>query len=203
MDVTRAHLPETYRVRARPSPTPRWSPMSDEERFNRLYAAHRADLERFVYRRVPPSHVEDVVAETFLTAWRRLDDAPAEPRPWLFGIARNVLLRSIRTAGRWNSLQVRLAAEPTGPSEELAGTVATRTDLTRAWARLTPGEQEVLALVAWDGLSPKEAAGVLGCQTGTFRMRLLRARRHLLHLLERLPDPGPLRAEPLPKGVLS
>lgn len=177
--------------------------MSDEERFNRLYEEHRADLERFVYRRVPPAHVEDVVAETFLTAWRRLDDVPANPRPWLFGIARNVLLRSIRTAGRWRSLQVRLAAEPEAPTEELAGAVATRTDLGRAWSKLTPGEQEVLALIAWDGLSPTEAAAVLGCQTGTLRMRLMRARRHLLHLLDRLPAPAPTRSEPLPKGVLS
>ncbi len=177
--------------------------MSDEERFNRLYEAHRADLERFVYRRVPPAHVEDIVAETFLTAWRRLDASPADPRPWLFGIARNVVLRSIRTAGRWNSLQVRLATEPAGLAEELAGAVATRTDLARAWARLTPGEQEVLALIAWDGLSPKEAATVLGCQTGTLRMRLLRARRHLLHLLDRLPDTASVRTEPLPKGALS
>lgn len=177
--------------------------MSDEERFNRLYEAHRADLERFVYRRVPASNVDDIVAETFLTAWRRLDDAPAEARPWLFGIARNVLLRNIRSAGRWNSLHVRLAAEPRGPAEELAGTVATRTDLARAWSKLAPGEQEVLALVAWDGLSARDAAAVLGCQTGTYRMRLLRARRHLLHLLDRLPAAPPAGADPLPKGVLS
>jgi RNA polymerase sigma-70 factor, ECF subfamily len=177
--------------------------MSDEERFDRLYGAHRADLERFVYRRIPPAQVEDVVAETFLVAWRRLDDLPDDPRPWLFGIARNLMLRSARATGRWHALQVRLAAEPPVPAEELAGGVATRTDLARAWARLTPGEREVLTLIAWDGLSVAEAAAVLGCHAGTFRMRLMRARRHLLHVLDRLPAVEAWPARPITEGALS
>ncbi len=161
--------------------------MSDEDRFTRLYRDHRADLERFVRRRLPPPQVEDVVAEAFLVAWRRLDVAPQEPRPWLFGIARNIMLASARTHGRWHALHVRLAAEPEPEVFELAADVASRTDIVRAWGKLTAGEREVLTLVAWDGLTAREAAAVLGCEPGTFRVRLLRARRHLLHILDRLP----------------
>ncbi|TDE98662.1 RNA polymerase sigma factor [Occultella glacieicola] len=177
--------------------------MSDEDRFDRLYQAHRPDLERFVRRRVSPAQVEDVVAETFLVAWRRLDDLPTDPRPWLFGIARNLMLRSVRSTGRWHALQVRLAAEPRPATEDLATEVATRTDLARAWAKLSVGEQEVLALIGWDGLSAGEAATVLGCHVGTFRMRLLRARRHLLHILDRLPPVEARPTRPVTNGALS
>ncbi|WP_154792057.1 RNA polymerase sigma factor [Occultella kanbiaonis] len=177
--------------------------MTDEDRFDRLYEAHRPDLERFVRRRMPPAQVEDIVAETFLVAWRRLDDVPGEPRPWLFGIARNLMLRSMRSSGRWHALQVRLAAQPRVLSEDLASSVATRTDLARAWAKLSAGEQEVLALVAWDGLTTNEAAAVLGCQVGTFRMRLMRTRRHLLHILDRLPPVEARPTRPVTNGALS
>ncbi|GAA1638530.1 RNA polymerase sigma factor [Georgenia ruanii] len=162
--------------------------MSDAEKFTRLYREHRAELERFVRRRLPPPQVEDVIAEAFLVAWRRLDAAPAELRPWLFGIARNLMLTAARTHGRWHALHVRLAAEPEPADLELAADVASRTDLVRAWGMLTPGEREVLTLVAWDGLTAREAATVLGCEAGTFRVRLLRARRHLLRILDRLPQ---------------
>lgn len=162
--------------------------MSDADRFTRLYGDHRGELERFVRRRLPPPEVEDVVAEAFLVAWRRLDEAPQEVRPWLFGIARNVMLTSARTHGRWRALHVRLAAQPEPTAIELAADVASRTDIVRAWGRLSAGEREVLTLVAWDGLTAREAAVVLGCQPGTFRVRLLRARRHLLHILDRLPQ---------------
>ncbi|WP_193312885.1 RNA polymerase sigma factor [Georgenia subflava] len=161
--------------------------MTDEERFARVYAEHRGDLERFVRRRLPPPQVEDAVAETFLVVWRRLDDLPSEARPWLFGIARRVMLTMTRGHGRWQALGVRLAREPEPAPTEIAAEVAGLTDLARAWARLTDGEREVIALTAWDGLTSREAAAVLGCRQGTYSVRLLRARRHLLDLLDRLP----------------
>jgi len=162
--------------------------MSDEERFTRLYQAHLPDLRAFVHRRTPPAHADDVVAEALLVAWRRIDEAPDDPRPWLFGIARNVILTTTRTHGRWRALHVRLSTQPPAAMGELAGDVASRVDLVRAWGKLTADEREVLALIAWDGLTVRDAASVLGCQPGTFRMRLMRARRHLLHVLDRLPE---------------
>lgn len=175
--------------------------MSDEDWFEDLYRRHRPDVERFVRRRVPPAQVEDVVADTFLVAWRRFDDAPDPPRPWLFGIARRTILSTTRSHGRWNALQVRIAAEPQLSDGELASEVASRTDLMRAWQRLNDGEREVLSLVAWDGLNSREAATVLGCQPGTYRVRLLRARRHLVHLLEHIQLTDFFPAVPLSEGA--
>ncbi|UNX54718.1 sigma-70 family RNA polymerase sigma factor [Georgenia sp. TF02-10] len=175
--------------------------MSDEDRFEDLYRRHRPDVERFVRRRVPPAQVEDVVADTFLVVWRRLDDAPDSPRPWLFGIARRTILSTTRSHGRWEALRVRIASEPHLVDGELASEVASRADLLRAWRRLNDGEREVLSLVAWDGLSVREAAIVLGCQPGTYRVRLLRARRHLLHILEHIPLTDFIPAVPLSEGA--
>ncbi len=175
--------------------------MSDEALFDRLYEAHLPDLRAFVYRRVPPPQVDDVVAETFLTAWRRIAEVPPHPRPWLFGIARNVMLNTTRSHGRWHALQVRIASEPDPPSGELAADVAARIDLVRAWGKLNAGEREVLTLVAWDGMTVRDAAVVLGCQPGTFRMRLMRARRHLLHILDRLPDVESWPLSPTTEGA--
>lgn len=90
---------------------------------------------------------------------------------------------------------------PTWSTASLASEVASRADLLRAWRRLNDGEREVLSLVAWDGLSVREAAIVLGCQPGTYRVRLLRARRHLLHILEHIPLTDFIPAVPLSEGA--
>ncbi|MCM3662610.1 RNA polymerase sigma factor [Georgenia satyanarayanai] len=158
--------------------------MLDRERFEQLYAEHRCEVERFVRRRLAEPMVEDAVAETFLVAWRRLDDVPLEARPWLFGVSRQVIMTMTRARGRWEALKVRALAEPPIPNASLEVEAAMRTDLQRAWKRLRDSEREVIALAAWDGLSAQEAAQVLGCRPGTYSVRLLRARRRLLHLLE-------------------
>lgn len=164
-----------------------------ERRFEQLYADHRGDVERFARRRLDEPMVEDAVAETFLVAWRRLEDVPAEARPWLLGVARQVIMTMTRTRGRWEALKLRALAEPPPPAALADVDAAMRTDLQRAWLRLRDSEREVIALAAWDGLTSKEAAQVLGCAPGTYSVRLLRARRRLLHLLERS---TPLSAPP-------
>ncbi|WP_188079093.1 RNA polymerase sigma factor [Actinotalea subterranea] len=158
---------------------------SAEDRFTRLWVDHRGDVTRFVQRRVPDDMVDDVVSETFTVAWRRLDEMPGEERAWLFGVARNVMATHTRTHGRWRALAVRAAIEPpeTGLSAEAAA--VDRVELARAWMSLTDGEREVMALVAWEGLTTQEAAQVLGCRPSTFSVRLVRARRHLVDALER------------------
>ena len=83
-----------------------------EARFRALYADAYGDVLRFAQRRVDPSHAEDVTADAFLVAWRRLDDAPSEPddmRAWMFGIARHCLLNTRRGKGRRDALAVRSA----------------------------------------------------------------------------------------------
>lgn len=158
-----------------------------ETRFTSLYEATYPDLLRFAQRRVHPSHAEDVVAESFLVAWRRLDDLPSnrdDARAWLFGIARGVILNTHRGAERRRALAVRLADVPAeAPGDADADLVARQVDLARAWRRLSAAHQEALALAVLDGLSAPRAAAVLGVSAVAFRLRLSRARRALrLHL---------------------
>jgi RNA polymerase sigma-70 factor (ECF subfamily) len=143
------------------------------------------DVLRFAQRRVHPSHAEDVTADVFLVAWRRLDDAPNGPhdlRAWLFGIARHCLLNTRRGQGRRDALAVRVAE--TVPSAGLADgldtdLVAQRVDLATAWRRLSETHQEALSLTVFEDLTSPQAGRVLGITPAAYRLRLLRARHAL------------------------
>ena len=150
-----------------------------EQRFRSVHGRTYADLVRFVERRVPKDDAEDVVSMTFLTAWRRAADMPEDARPWLFGIARNLIRNSVRGAARIRALDVAVA-DAAGPvTWDPTVMVGHRLDLVRAWERLGPRDRETLALVAFDDLTIQQAAAVLGCRRSTFTMRLSRARRRL------------------------
>jgi len=169
-----------------------------EQRFTSLFEATYADLLRFAQRRVHGDHAEDVVAESFLVAWRRLNDLPQrrdDARAWLFGIARGVILNAHRGADRHRALVVRLADVPTGSVTGCdADRIARQVDLSRAWQRLSDVHQEALALAVLDGLNAPEAAAVLGVSPVAFRLRLSRAwralRLHLNHLPQGASTPG-------------
>jgi RNA polymerase sigma-70 factor (ECF subfamily) len=126
--------------------------------------------------------VDDVVAETFFVAWRRIDDLPNDVRPWLLGVARKTLSTQLRSARRRTSLVEKLSsAEPPGVVLQVDGP---DTGLIGALQRLSATDQEVLALAAWEGLRPREAAVVLGVSPAWYRVRLHRARRRLVRELE-------------------
>ncbi len=170
-----------------------------EQRFRALYDAAYVDLLRFVQRRTHPAHAEDVVADVLLVAWRRLDDVPAatgDARAWLFGVARGTLANGRRGELRHAALAVRVAGalsvlEPHhGDDAEL---VARRVDLAAVWPRLSPTDQESLALTVWDDLTAVQAAAVLDISAVAYRLRLSRARRTLRRLLQ---DAGPAPARP-------
>ena len=130
---------------------------------------------------------EDAVSETFLVAWRRLDDVPAEALPWLLGVARKVLANQRRAAGRRAADGPLIPLEAVAdldPRAAVADLVADREAFATAFAALSADDREVLALVSWDGLAPGEAASVLGIAPSTFYLRLHRARRRLLKELD-------------------
>jgi RNA polymerase sigma-70 factor, ECF subfamily len=162
--------------------------VDDEAVFRSVFEATYEDLLRFVERRVPPLAAEDVVAEVFLVAWRRLSDVPAVPeeaRAWLFAVAQRSLANQRRGDARRLSLQVRIGQQAPAEtiSEDHSAAVAARVDLAHAWSRLSPGDQEVLTLTGLDQLTGPQAAQVLGISPTAFSLRLLRARRRLrLHL---------------------
>lgn len=177
-------------------------PPGAEQRFSELFAETYAPVLRFIERRVHPSHAEDIAAEVFVVAWRRLDDVPDgldDARAWLFGVARLTLLAGLRGQRRREALAVRIARNHAARNEGIAldpDLVARRLDLEQAWARLSAGHQEVLSLTVWDGLDSPRAAQVLGISPVAYRLRLSRARRALRALAESLPQDtkGPMPA---------
>lgn len=154
-----------------------------EVRFHALYRAHLDAVARYAARRVDHGEVHDVVSEAFLVAWRRLDDVPADPLPWLFATARGVIANRRRSAVRRRTLGTKLALQAAS-SRGVPDRDPIDEALVAAIAALPDAEQEAFVLVAWDGLDPTRAAAAAGCAPGTFRMRLHRARARLRRELE-------------------
>lgn len=128
-----------------------------------------------------------MIAETFTTAWRRLDDIPRreeEARLWLYGVARRVLANHFRAEERRTALAARLREE----AASWAVPDRTHDPAYQAFQRLSDDDRELLSLVAWEGLSGPEIAKVLGCSRGAARIRLHRARKRLAKELAAL-DP--------------
>jgi RNA polymerase sigma factor (sigma-70 family) len=152
----------------------------DRGRFDQLFDAHYPELQRFARRRVAEAGaVDDVLAETFVTAWRRRADMPEPALPWLYGICARVISTTRRGQNRRGRLRARLASQPIEPARDPAEVHAERSGIAAAFAELSEEQREVLRLIAWDGLTTTEAAMVLGCSPGAFRTRFHRARREL------------------------
>jgi RNA polymerase sigma factor (sigma-70 family) len=152
-----------------------------EGRFNRLYAEHFEAVRRYAWRR-EPSLADDVVSETFLTAWRRLEDVPAAPRPWLIGIARNVRLNLRRGSRRQQAVAGRMMDEQTSVSAE--DPQDEDSVVRAALAGLSDRDREVLMLAVWDDLDREAIAAVMGCSKANVSLRLHRARRHFAEALK-------------------
>jgi RNA polymerase sigma factor (sigma-70 family) len=180
-----------------PSPDP-------EAAFRALFQATYDDLLLFVERRTHLAAAEDVLAEVFLTAWRRFADVPAvhdEARAWLFTVAHHTLRNRHRSDRRQQSLALRILRQPEESRGTVADGVAARLDLVRAWKHLSADDQQVLTLTVFEDLTGPQAARVLGVSRATFSVRLMRARRRLRKLLHQEataappvhadePDPG-------------
>lgn len=147
--------------------------MDSRARFELLYARHAPAVKAYALRRADGADADDVVAEVFVVCWRRLEELPAEELPWLFGVARRVLSTQRRGERRRAALGERLA-QAAPPGEERAERA-----LGDALSSLADSDRELLLLVAWEGLSPAQAAAALGLKPSTARVRLTRARRRL------------------------
>jgi RNA polymerase sigma-70 factor (ECF subfamily) len=152
-----------------------------------LYREHAGAILAYALRRSSPDEAADAAAETFVVAWRRLDEvAEGQELPWLYAIARRVLSTQRRSTRRQDAVAARVAFEhvtPTAhhPNENIRPVI-------NALAELGEGEREVLMLTAWEDLSSKEAAAALGCSPTAYRIRLHRARLRLRRALSE-PDP--------------
>jgi RNA polymerase sigma-70 factor (ECF subfamily) len=160
------------------------------ERFSSIFEENYGRVHAYAERRVGRDVADDVAAETLLIAWRRRDALPADPLPWLYGIARNVVARHHHSGARRRALRRSLELERQGAGAEPADDPA----LAAAWAALTRRDREVLALIAWEELPVGDAAKVLGCSAPVFSVRLHRARRRFEAELAR----GVPTARPVP-----
>jgi RNA polymerase sigma-70 factor, ECF subfamily len=174
--------------------------------FHELFQAAYDDLLCFVERRTVLAVAEDVVSEPFLVAWRRQQDVPSpdQARGWLFTVAYNLLRNRQRSEQRQQNVALRILREPEGPATGDADAVAAHVDLTRAWQRLSPADQEALALTAIEDLTGPQAAHVLGITRTAFSLRLLRARRRLRRHLHHQPaserNPSPAHSRTASPG---
>lgn len=155
----------------------------ERARLEAAYAAHGRAVLAYAMRRTDPDTANDVLSEVFLAAWRRIDDLPVEPLPWLLGTARRALANQRRGDARRAALSQRIEGAHVGWVPSAADEVTDRAVLD-ALASLAETDREALLLVAWDGLAPREAAEVLGLRPPAFTMRLSRARRRLAAALE-------------------
>ena len=174
----------------------------EPEAFAELYDRHAAPIHRYAARRLGDGAADDVVAETFLVAFgarHRYDLARSDARPWLYGIAANVIGKHRRTEVRmWRAL-ARTGTDPAAEShaDRVANRVSAVTvqrELAAAMAGLSAGERDVLLLIAWADLSYDEVAAALDIPIGTVRSRLNRARRKTREALGGQ-DPTSLREE--------
>jgi RNA polymerase sigma-70 factor, ECF subfamily len=168
-----------------------------ERRFAACFDRHYPRVVGYGLRRLPDlAAAEDAAAEVFLIAWRRFEDAPSDPLPWLLAIARNVIRNESRSVRRRDRLVAMVAAErAVSDVRRVAvsnhdggdGSATDATVVRGALERLSDRDREVLLLTSWDGLDASRAAAVLGCSRGTFAVRLHRARTRFARAL-RLPS---------------
>jgi RNA polymerase sigma factor (sigma-70 family) len=170
-------------------------PDERRRRFEEVYATNCGPILGYLLRRTDNPHdAADVLAETFLTAWRRLDAVPPgdEARLWLYGVARRVLANHHRGERRRTAATDRLRAQLEAGYQppEHAGELA---EIAAAFRSLPEAERELLALVGWEGLDHGQIAAVLGCSRNAVRIRLHRARRRFADAFARQAVSPPAR----------
>ena len=175
----------------KPGTQKRQAPADNEARFVEIYRRYGKPLQAYCARRTAGSQVADAVAETFLVAWRRIDQVPdgEATLPWLYGVAYRVLSHQWRHKARSRRLTERLRGvadvEPIAPDVLLVRNEEYRVVLS-ASSRLRPTDQEILRLTLWEELSHADVAVVLGIDAAAVKQRAYRARRNLAAEYQRL-----------------
>jgi len=159
----------------------------EPEYFTELFRRHAPYIQRYVVRRLGQDAADDIVAETFLLAFRQrdsYDQTRPDARPWLYGIATNLIGKHRRAEIRLYRALARTGADPVTESftdridDRVSASTASRR-LATALARLSAELRDTLLLVAWGDLTYEETATALGVPVGTVRSRISRARSAL------------------------
>lgn len=160
-----------------------------EAHFDTLFRSHHLQVLAYCMRRVDRADAEEVAAEVFTVAWRRLGDVPPGDRalPWLYGIARHTIANQWRANRRRRNLAAKLrglrATEPAPPDLVVVQRLEDRR-LVAALSTLSSADQEVLRLAIWEKLSHRDIGEVLGCSEQAVGQRISRARKKLARVLE-------------------
>ena len=149
----------------------------------------RSPLRSFIFGRLSvngPS-ADDVVSDTYLVVWRRLEEAPNDVEQafrWLCGISRRVAANRWRASRRAAALLDKISLYGDPLDWDVAAGHVDRILAMQAWCDLVPRDQEILLLVGLDGLSTDDLAVALGCSSSAAMQRLARARARLRKALE-------------------
>jgi len=181
---------------------------SELDDFRRVFDASYPKLMAYARRRADSTAADDVVAETFLVAWRRRDEFLNLERqlPWLYAVAANQLRNQDRSTNRHLRLVAKAGAQPAEVEAPADGGLTADSDaelLRQALKTLSFDDQEVLRLIAWEELSYHDAAEVLGCSTDAVAQRIRRAKQRLTRAMAHIepantntPSPEPDPSEP-------
>jgi len=148
------------------------------KRLEDLWDRCAASVYAYAARRIGPDRAGDVVSETFLVAWRRLDDVSGIDLPWLYGVARNVVRQDIRSSSR--NERLRAAVQASGTTRSAEEDALTNLGVVDALACLSELDAEIVLLTAWEGLDSKAIGSIVGLSAPAVRMRLSRAKRALV-----------------------
>lgn len=155
-------------------------------RFESVAAEVYEPLQRYLRRRASFHDSEDVFEETLMTIWRRLDDVPqGAVLPWSYGVAKRALANHRRSVRRQGQLADRLKRRTEAHPSPAFAPEDDHPELTNALERLGGDEREILRLWAWEELEPREIAVVLGSTANAVSLRLGRAKKKLVHEIER------------------
>ncbi len=153
------------------------------ESFAARWAAHHDAVLAYCRRRAPAEMAGEAATATFAVLWRRIDDLPADPLPWLYAVARRELANRRRAQSRFGAFVATLSRDHSITGADVAPDVSSeamdRSSARDALRRLRPDDRELLMLVAWEGLSPAAAAASLGISVPALTVRLHRARQRL------------------------
>jgi RNA polymerase sigma factor (sigma-70 family) len=165
------------------------SSISDPAAFATIFDRHAGSIYRFLARRVEPAEADGLLGEVFRIAFERresFDQERPSARPWLYGIATNVVTRHRRSEHRRLRAMARLASTRVADHDLVGDRVSETIDADAAWAQLVEiidglpaDERDTLLLYAWEELSYADIAAALDVPVGTVRSRLNRARRRL------------------------
>lgn len=171
------------------------APGTPEERFTLLVSEVGEPVRRYLVRRLPADHVDDVLAEVFLVLWRRLDDVPADaPLPWAYAVARRSAANARRAGERQRALVEKVTRlrpssaygdpDRSDPDYDDSGLDDTGfEEVHRALAMLGDLDRELVTLWAWEQLAPREIAAVLDLTPNAVSIRLTRAKQRLREAL--------------------